>query len=71
MEIVKLRYVGADRVRVPKLGRVVEPDELVAVPLDVFERYGWPESQWQRQDEQQPPASGRSGAKNKEGNGDA
>ncbi|MFI6332917.1 hypothetical protein ACIBBG_32000 [Micromonospora chersina] len=55
MDLVRLRYVGAERVRVPKLGRVVEPDELVAVPVDVFERYAWPESQWKREDAEQAP----------------
>ncbi len=58
MEIVRLRYIGADRVRVPKLVRVVEPDELVGVPADVFDRYGWPESQWRREDSDPPPAVG-------------
>lgn len=51
MDLVKLRYIGADRRRVPKLGRVVEPDELVGVPRDVFDRYAWSESQWQRVDD--------------------
>lgn len=55
MDLVRLRYVGAARVRVPKLNRVVEPDELVGVPKDVFDRYAWPESDWQRQDQEQTP----------------
>lgn len=58
MDIVRLRYIGDNRVRVPKLGRVVEPDELVGVPADVYARYGWPESQWKREDEQTPPPGG-------------
>ncbi|MEU4590042.1 hypothetical protein [Micromonospora aurantiaca (nom. illeg.)] len=54
MDLVRLRHVGPTRVRVPKLGRVVEPDELVGVPRDVFERYAWPESLWRRDgDEEQ------------------
>ncbi|MFI2650203.1 hypothetical protein [Micromonospora fulviviridis] len=77
MDLVRLRYVGAERVRVPKLGKVVEPDELVGVPVDVYERYAWPESQWKRQDaeqpppgEQQTPAAGRT-TTNRRSNGDA
>lgn len=59
MDIVRLRYIGVDRVRVPKLGRVVEPDELVGVPADVFGLYGWPESHWKVEDgEQAPPPGG-------------
>lgn len=58
MDLVMLRYVGESRVRVPKLNKVVEPDELVGVPADVFERYGWPESQWKREDAEQPPPPG-------------
>jgi len=58
MDIVRLRYVGVDRVRVPKLGRVVEPDELVGVPADVYKQYGWPESQWMWDDGPQSLAPG-------------
>lgn len=60
MDLVRLRYIGADRQRVPKLGRVVEPDELVSVPRDAYERYAWPESQWRREDngDQGPPPAG-------------
>jgi hypothetical protein len=60
MDLVRLRYVGDDRLRVPKLARVVEPDELVGVPRDLYERYAWPESQWRREDgdEQGPPPGG-------------
>lgn len=57
MDIVRLRYVGPDRVRVPKLGKVVEPDELVGVPADVFKQYGWPETLWQREGADAPPAA--------------
>lgn len=53
MNLVRLRYVGDDRLRVPKLGRVVEPDDLVGVPRDVFARYAWPESLWRREDDDQ------------------
>lgn len=59
MDVVRLRYLGETRVRVPKLQRVVEPDELVGVPRDVYERYAWPEGQWRREDEDPKlPAAG-------------
>lgn len=58
MDLVMLRYIGEARVRVPKLNKVVEPDELVGVPADVFERYGWPESQWRREGPEQLAPSG-------------
>lgn len=64
MEIVRLRYIGRDRQRVPKLGRVVEPDDLVSVPRDTYERYGWPESLWRLEDEEQAPR--RRGARGSE-----
>jgi hypothetical protein len=62
MDLVRLRYLGDARVRVPKLNRVVEPDELVGVPRDVFDRYAWPEAQWRREDGDQdpPPPAGQS-----------
>ncbi|MFG2054770.1 hypothetical protein ACGFI9_12135 [Micromonospora sp. NPDC048930] len=49
MDIVRLRYIGADRVHVPKLGKVVEPDELVGVPKDFLGRYAWG-ADWQHED---------------------
>ena len=61
MDIVRLRYLGDDRVRVPKLGKVVEPDELVGVPADVVARYEWPESVWRREDSDPPPPPPPSG----------
>lgn len=63
MDLVMLRYVGDDRQQVPKLSRVVEPDELVGVPRDVFEQYAWPESQWRRVDDGGKGQGDQAGAK--------
>lgn len=63
MNLVRLRYVGDSRMHVPKLGRVVEPDELVAVPADVHGRYAWPESLWRRDDDEQTPVAAKSTVK--------
>lgn len=71
MDLVKLRYVGTARVHVPKLNRVVEPDELVGVPRDVFDRYAWPESDWQRQDEQTTADSSATTTTSRKANRDA
>ncbi|MFG3418744.1 hypothetical protein [Micromonospora sp. NPDC048063] len=71
MDLVRLRYLGDARVRVPKLGRVVEPDELVGVPRDVYERYAWPEAQWRREDgDQDRPQDGGGPSAPQEGAGD-
>lgn len=43
---MKLRFLGDQPHDVRVLGRVVEPDELVDVPQDVFDAYAWPESLW-------------------------
>lgn len=43
---MKLRFLGDQPHEVSVLRRVVEPDELVDVPDDVFEAYVWPDSLW-------------------------
>lgn len=42
----KLRFKGDEPHNVPVLGRIVEPDEQVDVPDDVFKSREWPEALW-------------------------
>lgn len=61
MDIVRLRFVGPERQHVPLLGRVVEPDELLGVPGDVYDGHGWAETLWELVDDPRPPAAAPAG----------
>ncbi|WP_326739146.1 hypothetical protein [Streptomyces sp. NBC_01022] len=37
--MARVRYIGAEPVTVPELGRTVHPDEMVEVPDERFEGY--------------------------------
>lgn len=45
---MKLRNISADTLSLalPELTLTAEPDELIEVPDDVYDRYAWPDTVW-------------------------
>jgi hypothetical protein len=43
---VKLRFMGGEAHDVPLLARRVEPDDVVTIPKDLYESYGWSKELW-------------------------
>ncbi|MFF9084424.1 hypothetical protein ACF1BR_32530 [Streptomyces rubiginosohelvolus] len=57
--MARVRYIGAEPVTVPELGRTVQPDEIVEVPDARFEGYVCQPLNWEGVEEpkdEKPPA---------------
>ncbi|MFG2670851.1 hypothetical protein [Streptomyces sp. NPDC048445] len=49
--MARVRYIGAEPVTVPELGRTVQPDELVEVPDGRFDGYVCQPGTWEAAEE--------------------
>jgi hypothetical protein len=49
--MARVRYIGAEPVTVPELGKTVHPDELVEVPDDRFDGYVCQPRTWEAVEE--------------------
>ncbi|WP_331719537.1 hypothetical protein OG693_39675 (plasmid) [Streptomyces sp. NBC_01259] len=45
--MARVRYIGAEPVTVPELGKTVQPDELVEVPDNRFDGYACQPTTWE------------------------
>jgi len=61
-QIARVRFLGTEPHEVPLLGRVVEPEELCAMPAQLLTDYAWPEALWRIEDDPRPPAVDEPGA---------
>lgn len=49
--MARVRYIGAEPVTVPELGKTVHPDEMVTVPDDRYEGYVCQPATWEAAEE--------------------
>lgn len=52
--MARVRYIGAEPVTVPELGKTVHPDELVTVPDERYEGYVCQPTTWEAAEEPKP-----------------
>lgn len=58
--MARVRYIGAEPVEVPELGRrTIHPDEMVEVPDERFAGYVCQPTKWEAVEDPKPPAAPR------------